>query len=131
MEEENNTTEATIEEVVAEAEESKYITHDDFAKLDIRIGTITDVEVVEGADKLLKLTVDLGEDTSRQIVSGIRTYFEDPQEIVGRQCPFVANLQPRVIRGLESQGMIMAALSGDTFALLNPHVVLPPGTSVN
>lgn len=107
------------------------ISYEDFAKLDIRIGTITAAEVVEDADKLLRLTVDLGEEEQRQIVSGIREYFSDPAELIGRQCPFVANLEPRTIRGLESQGMIMAALSGDTFALLNPHVTLPPGTKVN
>lgn len=131
MEEENKTTEAVEEETVAEEPTPSYITYDDFAKLDIRIGTIAAVEIVEGADKLLKLTVDLGEDSPRQIISGIRMYFEDPQEIVGKQCPFVANLQPRVIRGLESQGMIMAASVDDLFALLNPHVQLPPGTKVN
>lgn len=124
-----------VEEVTVETEDEitapQYITYDDFAKLDIRIGTITAIDVVEDADKLLKLTVDLGETSPRQIISGIRMYFEDPQELVGRQCPFVANLEPRVIRGLESQGMIMAASIDELFALLNPHVQLPPGTKVN
>jgi len=125
---------------VAEAEPA-YVDYDDFARLDIRIGTIEAVEIVEDADKLLKLTVDLGEDTPRQIISGIREFFDDPQFLVGKQCPFVANLKPRVIRGLESQGMIMAASvdlpahasaqAGDLFALLNPHVLLPAGTRVN
>lgn len=120
------------EEEAAEAKLPPHITYDDFAKLDIRIGTITAIDVVENADKLLKLTVDLGEEKPRQIISGIREYFADPQELVGRQCPFVANLEPRVIRGLESQGMIMAASTLDnTFALLNPHVELPAGTKVN
>ncbi|MEL6803112.1 MAG: tRNA-binding protein [Bacteroidota bacterium] len=107
------------------------INYDDFAKLDIRIGTITAAEVVEDADKLLKLTVDLGEAESRQIVSGIRTYVEDLEELIGRQCPFVANLEPRVIRGLESQGMIMAAGTEDTFALLHPQHFVPVGTKIN
>ncbi len=107
------------------------INYDDFAKLDIRIGTITEAEVVEDADKLLKLNVDLGEEGQRQIISGIREFFTDPEELVGRQCPFLINLEPRVIRGLESQGMILAALHEDTFALLNPHVSLPPGTKIN
>lgn len=141
MSDETNSTSDTGEVVessevegVAEAKllpQKPEITYDDFAKLDVRIGTITAVEVVEGADKLLKLTVDLGEEKPRQIVSGIRMYFEDPQYLVGKQCPFVANLAPRVIRGLESQGMIMAASNTDQFALLNPHVALPAGTSVN
>jgi len=106
------------------------ITYDDFAKLEIKIGTITAVEVVPEADKLLKLTVDLGEETPRQIISGIREFFADPQELVGRQCPFLANLAPRTIRGFESQGMILAASTDDTFALLHPGTELPPGTIV-
>lgn len=126
--EEGKKTDETIE---GEQEIAQYISYDDFAKLDIRIGTIAAVEVVENADKLLKLTVDLGEKSPRQIVSGIREFFEDPQYLVGKQCPFVANLAPRTIRGLESQGMIMAANAEEVFALLNPHVVLPPGTKVN
>lgn len=113
------------------------ISYDDFAKLDIRIGTIKTVEIVEDADKLLKLTVDVGESdeagiaTYRQIVSGIRTFFEDPQVLVGTQCPFLVNLEPRVIRGFESQGMILAAstlLGG--FALLHPSAELPQGSKV-
>lgn len=106
------------------------ISYDDFAKLEIKLGTILAAEVVEGADKLLKLAVDVGEDAPRQIVSGIRTYFEDPQVLVGKQCPFLTNLEPRTIRGLESQGMILAAATDETFALLHPHVALPSGSEV-
>lgn len=113
------------------------ISYDDFAKLEIRIGEIKTVEIVEGADKLLKLTVDVGEKhhdgspCERQIVSGIRTYFEDPQVLVGRKCPFLVNLQPRVIRGLESQGMILAASTDEGgFALLHPHTDLSPGSKI-
>lgn len=113
------------------------ISYDDFAKLDIRIGTIKTVDVVEGADKLLKLTVDVGEthhDGSpcvRQIVSGIRTYFQDPQTLVGLQCPFLVNLAPRVIRGFESQGMILAAATEEgSFALLNPHAEMLVGSKI-
>jgi methionyl-tRNA synthetase len=104
------------------------INYDDFAKLEIRIGTIKEVEVVEGADRLLKLTVDLGEDSPRQIVSGIREYYEDPSILVGKQCPFIANLEPRTIRGLESQGMILAASTDNDFALFHPSNELPAGT---
>lgn len=107
------------------------ISYDDFAKLDIAIGTIVAVETIEGADKLLKLTVEVGEENPRQILSGIKEYFEDVQSLVGKQCPFLINLQPRVIRGLESQGMILAALHDETFALLNPSEILPAGTKVN
>tara|TARA_B100000508_G_scaffold106241_1_gene84367 strand:- start:5135 stop:5458 length:324 start_codon:yes stop_codon:yes gene_type:complete len=105
------------------------ISYDDFAKLEIKIGTITAVEIVENADKLLKLTVNVGEETPRQIVSGIREFFEDPQSLVGRQCPFLTNLEPREIRGLESQGMILAAGDED-FRLLHPNNETEPGTMV-
>lgn len=107
------------------------INYDQFSALDIAIGTIVSVEVVEDADKLLRLMVEVGEAEPRQIVSGIRTYFEDPQFLVGKQCPFVLNLEPRVIRGLESQGMILAANHDSVFALLIPHNELPGGTRVS
>lgn len=106
------------------------ISYDDFAKLDIALGTILSVEQVEGTDKLLKLMVDVGEETPRQIISGIKEYFEDIQVLVGKQCPFLINLQPRVIRGLESQGMILASSHEEVFALLIPHNALPVGTRV-
>jgi len=104
------------------------ISYEDFAKLEIRIGEIKSVEVVEDADKLLRLMVDVGETEPRQIISGIREYFEDPQSLVGQQCPFLTNLEPRTIRGFESQGMILAASKDDVFALLSPSNEMPPGT---
>jgi len=104
------------------------ISFDQFIAVEILIGTIMAVEVVETADRLLKLTVDLGESTPRQIVSGIREYFPDEQALVGRQCPFIANLAPRQIKGLTSQGMILAGNHEDTFALLHPSNKLPAGT---
>lgn len=106
------------------------ITYDDFAKLHIRIGTITEVAVVEDADKLLCLQVDFG-DYTRQIVSGIRAFVEDPQELVGTQSPFLTNLTTRKIRGLESQGMILAIGDADTFAFLRPSATVPAGTEVH
>ena len=112
------------------------ISYDDFSKLEMRIGEIKTVEVVEGADKLLRLTVDCGEvdeegsSTVRQVVSGIREYYEDPQSLVGTKCPFLTNLEPRVIRGVESQGMIIAASHEKTFALLVPSTDLPVGTKI-
>ncbi len=107
------------------------ISYEDFAKLDIRIGTILAVELVEGADRLLKLSVDLGEEQPRQIISGIRESFADPQELAGKQCPFLINLEPRTIRGFESQGMILAGGEGDLFTLLHPAIVVPPGTQIH
>lgn len=107
------------------------ISYADFAKLDIRIGTIVTVELVPDADKLLRLEVDCGEVTPRQIISGIREFFPDPQVLVGLQCPFIVNLEPRRLRGLESQGMILAADIPGTLALLVPQPGLPPGTAVH
>lgn len=107
------------------------ISYEDFAKLEITIGEILSVEVIEDADKLLKLMVNVGEEEPRQIVSGIRTYFDDPQELVGKRCPFLTNLEPRVIRGFESQGMILAVSHEDTFGLLIPHNDVPAGTRIS
>ena len=107
------------------------ITYDDFAKLDAAVGEILTVDVVEDADKLLRLTVDVGEAEPRQIISGIRLFFEDPQELVGKKCPFLLNLEPRTIRGFESQGMILAAEHDGVFALFNPHNDLPNGTRIS
>lgn len=106
------------------------ISYEQFAALEIKIGTIVSVEIVPEADKLLRLVVDVGEEAPRQIVSGIRAFFADPEALVGRQCPFLTNLAPRVIRGLESQGMILAAGDDETFSLLYPESNLPPGTRV-
>jgi len=107
------------------------ISYDDFTKLEIKLGTITAVEPVADADRLLCLTVDVGEASPRQIVSGIRQYFVDEQALVGQQCPFLTNLEPRTIRGIESQGMILAAGGGEAgFALFHPHTALPPGTLI-
>lgn len=108
----------------------EHISYDDFAKLEIKIGTITAVSVVEGADKLLKLIVDIGEEKPRQIVSGIREFIPDIQVLVGAQCPFLVNLEPRTIRGLESQGMILAPSNEEAFALLHPSRPLNSGSKV-
>lgn len=116
---------------IVEAVAPTYVTYDDFAKLEIKLGTITAVEAIPEADRLLKLTVEVGEPVPRQIVSGIREYFEDIDFLVGKQCPFVVNLEPRVIRGYESQGMIMAAEHDGVFSLLIPYNELPAGTDVN
>ncbi len=121
---------AVTNDVAANDPGKPEVSYDDFAKLDITIGSILSVEVVEGADKLLRLEVEVGEAVPRQIVSGIREYFADPQSLVGRQCPFLTNLQPRTIRGLESQGMILAAEANGVFALLSPHTELPAGTKI-
>jgi methionyl-tRNA synthetase len=90
---------------------SPTITIDDFAKIDLRVATVLEAERVKGADKLLRLVVDLGFE-KRQILAGIATAYQ-PESLVGRKVVIVANLQPRKLRGLESQGMIVAASMTD------------------
>lgn len=113
------------------------ITIDDFKKLDIRIGHIVSAEKVLDADKLLKLSVNFGEE-ARQIISGISEFYPNPDDLIGKKCAFAYNLEPRTIRGLESQGMILA-VSGkkdaegngeDFFSLLETGSNVPPGSSV-
>jgi methionyl-tRNA synthetase len=106
------------------------IVYDDFAKLDLRVGTILNAEKVEKADKLLKLLVDLGTE-QRTIVSGIAQHFE-PLAIVGRQVVVVANLAPRKMRGIESNGMILMAEDGNgKLHFVNPEDKIAPGSGVS
>ncbi|MFZ2303911.1 MAG: hypothetical protein WAV98_03965 [Minisyncoccia bacterium] len=106
------------------------ITFDEFNKADIRIGTILSVEKVPDADKLLKLMIDMGEEKPRQILSGIAMHYEDPQVLVGKQVPVLANLPTRTIRGLESQGMVLYAVGTDLLTTVEPSRVVPNGTPV-
>lgn len=105
------------------------ISYDDFAKLDIRLGTILSAEPIPDADKLLRLVVDVGEPEPRQILAGIRAFIE-PENLVGKQCPFIVNLEPRTLRGFESNGMLLAASVDETLALLHPSQELPAGAKV-
>jgi methionyl-tRNA synthetase len=93
------------------------ITIDDFAKVDLRVGIVKDAAAVKGADKLLHLHIDIGEPQPRSIVAGIALDYK-PAELVGRKVVIVANLQPRKLRGLESQGMIVAASAEGDKAVL-------------
>lgn len=103
-------------------------TIDEFHAIEMRIGTIKTAEYIEGADKLLKLSVDFGEVEPRQILSGIREYYQ-PEDLIGRQCPFVTNLEPRTLRGLVSSGMIIAGSpESGGIMLLHPNNEVPPGT---
>ena len=106
------------------------IVYDDFAKLDLRIATVTACEKVEKADKLLKLTIDLGSET-RTIVSGIALHYK-PEEVIGKQVVVVVNLAPRKMKGIESQGMILTAEDKDgKLRLLKPEETVSPGSSVS
>lgn len=104
------------------------INYDDFSKMEIRIGTILEAEKIEGADKLLKLKVDFGSE-QRIIVAGIAESYK-PATLIGKQLPVLTNLEPRVIRGIESQGMILAAVVDEKAVILKPAKKVLAGTKV-
>lgn len=106
------------------------ISIDDFKKLEIKIGEIKSAEKIEGSEKLLKLSVDMGEEAPRQVVSGIAKYFSDPQALVGKKCAFASNLEPRSLMGMESQGMILAVSGDNFFSLLETSTDVTPGSAV-
>ncbi|MBO7608609.1 MAG: methionine--tRNA ligase subunit beta, partial [Muribaculaceae bacterium] len=104
-------------------------TYDDFAKLDIRVGTVLECEKVKKADKLLKFTIDDGL-KGRTIVSGIAKWYQ-PEELVGKQVCFIANFPPRTLKGVESQGMILSAEDPDgRLVVIGPTGPVKPGVQV-
>jgi len=109
--------------------ENNIIAYDDFKKTQLKIAKIISAQRVEGSDKLLQLQVDLGTE-QRQIIAGIGRAYE-PEKLVGTQIAIVANLAPRALMGLESQGMLLAATNADGLPmLLRPEQEVPPGTEV-
>lgn len=104
-----------------------HISYEDFAKIDIRIGTVLAAERVPDTDKLIKCRVDFGELGERTIVSGIALW-KEPEQLVGMQLPYIVNLEPRMIRGVESQGMLLAASDADGLALITPERATERGT---
>jgi methionyl-tRNA synthetase len=133
MEQEQNKQQVNQPESIATTksitEDKPEIQYDDFAKLDLRIGTITHAEKVEKADKLLKLQVNMGSQI-RTIVSGIAQHFK-PEDLVDKQVIVVANLAPRKMRGIESQGMILTAEQADgKLILVNPNALAENGSEV-
>ncbi len=105
------------------------IEYDDFAKLDLRVGTVLEAEKVKKADRLLKFTIDLGYE-QRTIVSGIAEHY-DPADLIGKQVCVVANLAPRKLRGIESQGMILTADNRDGLSLIRPSDVVDNGEIIS
>jgi methionyl-tRNA synthetase len=106
------------------------IVYDDFAKLELKAGTVTACEKVEKADKLLKLEVDLGTE-KRTIVSGIALHYK-AEEMIGKQVIVVTNLAPRKMKGIESRGMILTAEDKDgKLQLLKPENMVSPGSNVS
>ena len=102
---------------------------DDFIKVEIKIGKILSAKKVEGSEKLLKLSVDLGEEVPCQILSGVAKAIPEPETLVGKMVPIVSNLEPRQMMGMESQGMMLCADDGMP-VLLHPAHEVPPGSIV-
>ena len=116
------------------AEDKPIITYDDFVKLDLRVAKVLEVTDHPNADKLLCLKIDLG-DHERQIIAGLKGFYQ-PEDLVGKQIVVVANLAPRKMRGLESQGMLLAGTMADEqgvrdVVVLRPDKDLPAGSPVS
>ncbi len=107
------------------------IPFDEFSKIEVKVGTVLAAEHVPDTDKLIKCTVDFGEpEGPRTIVSGVMAY-TTPEALVGRQLAYVTNLEPRTIKGIESNGMLFAVGEGESFAFLTPDRQVPPGTAAH
>ncbi len=105
------------------------ITIDDFLKLELRVGTVIEAEEVPGSEKLIKQIVDFGEEGTKQILSGIKTWYK-PSQLVGKQFVYVTNLEPRMMMGLESQGMILAAEGEKKPIPIKPSSKVPNGAKL-
>lgn len=133
MTEEKNNLENNNEEKNQETADSKedFVNIDDLAKLDLRVGLIKEAEKVEGSEKLIKCTIDFGELGTRTIVSGIAKY-RAPEDLVGKKFLYIVNLKPRVIFGIESQGMLLAAQDDEgNFAMLQPDAEIKAGAKLS
>lgn len=104
------------------------ITIDEFSKVELRVATIKAAEPHPKADRLLILKIDLGTE-ERQLVAGIRGHYT-PEELIGKQIVVVANLQPAILRGVESQGMLLAASDGEHVIVLSPEKAISAGARV-
>ena len=104
------------------------IKFEDFAKVELKVGTILGAEEIEGSEKLIKLSVDLGEKEPRQILAGIKQYYKSAS-LIGKQIIVVANLEPRTMMGLESNGMLLTADAGKPI-ILKPSSKVPAGTKI-
>jgi methionyl-tRNA synthetase len=107
------------------------MTIDEFQKFDLRVGKIISAERMEGSEKLLKLQVDIAEAAPRQILSGIAKAYA-PEDLVGKSVVIIANLEPRMMMGMESNGMLLAAHGeGGTPVIIQPVSDVPPGAKIS
>lgn len=104
------------------------ISFEDFKKIDMRIGKILSAERVENSNKLLKMEVDFGSE-KRQIVAGIAEFY-NPEGLIGKQSVFAFNLEPRTLKGIESQGMILCASNEGVPVMLIPDKEITPGSTI-
>ncbi|MBR9681202.1 MAG: hypothetical protein GOV00_00170 [Candidatus Altiarchaeota archaeon] len=104
------------------------VKYSDFAKLDLRVGTVEKADRVQGADKLYKLEVNLGTE-KRTLVAGLRQWYE-PMDLIGKQLIIIANLEPKIIKGIKSHGMLLAGQDSSKVALLRPDMRLDNGAKV-
>jgi methionine--tRNA ligase beta chain len=104
------------------------ITLEDFKKVELKVAKVLDAEEIPGADRIWKLTIDVGAE-KKQIVAGVKAFYTR-EALVGRSVVVVNNLAPSVIRGVESQGMLLAAKDAGTLTLLSLDKELPPGSLV-
>jgi methionine--tRNA ligase beta chain len=106
------------------------INFEDFKKIDLRVAKIISAEKIEESEKLLKLTLDLGDEfPERTVLAGISKFY-NPEDLIGKEIIIVANLEPRKIMGMESEGMLLAAVDGERPVILNPESEVPPGTKI-
>ncbi|MBJ8326018.1 methionine--tRNA ligase [Streptococcus pacificus] len=110
--------------------EKDTIKFDVFDKVEIRVAEVKDVQKVPGSDKLLQFRLDAGDGEDRQILSGIAKYYPNPEELIGQKLQIVANLKPRKMMGLLSQGMILSAEHGDKLTLLTVDKTVPNGSQI-
>jgi len=104
------------------------INFEEFQKIELKVAKVIQAERIEESEKLLKLQIDLGGE-KRQIVAGVAKFYQ-PENLVGKEIVVVANLEPRMIFGLESQGMLLAADVNGKPVLLKPDEEVPPGTKI-
>lgn len=106
------------------------IKYDDFLKLDIRVGSVQEAEKIEGSDKLIRLTVDIGEESHRQVIAGIGKKYT-PEELEGRQMILLVNLESREIFGYKSEGMILAASDENGPVVISPAENVSVGSTIS
>ncbi|XOB41907.1 MAG: methionine--tRNA ligase subunit beta [Candidatus Nealsonbacteria bacterium] len=106
----------------------KNINFEEFQKIDLRIAKVISAEKIKGSEKLLKLELDLGKE-KRQIITGVSEFYQ-PKDLIGREIVVVANLEPKTLMGLESQGMLLAADVNGEAVLLRPDKEIPPRTKI-